>query len=138
MTREEISTIVERFASLAAVIRDADPADKAEIYKALNLVLTYQPEQRMIRAQAHVSADPHGVMVGVRGASRQLRTWPFGHSRQPYRGSRQEMTCPRSAVSWFSGAWRDGPGGSVDPADDDRVRGSAGVDRGHGVVPAYA
>lgn len=69
MTRQEISTIVERFASIAAVIRDADPADKAEIYKGLNLTLTYQPAARTVRAQAQLEDDHHGVMVGVRGGT---------------------------------------------------------------------
>jgi hypothetical protein len=40
MTKKDIQVIVERFASLAAVIRDADPADKAEIYRGLGLMLT--------------------------------------------------------------------------------------------------
>jgi len=48
------------FASLTAVIRYANPADKAEIYKGLNLVLTYQPEAQTVRAEAHVSLDSHG------------------------------------------------------------------------------
>jgi len=68
MAGEQIKIIVERFASVAAVIRDADPADKAEIYRGLNLILTYQPEAQTVRAQVHLSADSHGVMVGVRGA----------------------------------------------------------------------
>jgi site-specific DNA recombinase len=69
MTGEEIKTIVERFASIAAVIRAADPADKAEIYRGLNLMLTYQPEAQTVRAQVHLSADSHGVMVRVRGGT---------------------------------------------------------------------
>jgi hypothetical protein len=73
MTREEISAIVERFTSIAAVIRDADPADKAEIYREINLMLTYEPEEQIVRAQAHLSANSHGVMVGwlvgVRGGT---------------------------------------------------------------------
>jgi hypothetical protein len=32
-SQDEINSIVERFARLAAVIRDANPADNAEIYK---------------------------------------------------------------------------------------------------------
>jgi hypothetical protein len=32
----------------------------------------------------------------------------------------------------------DSPGGQVDPADDDRVRGDAGADRRHGLLPARA
>jgi site-specific DNA recombinase len=69
MTKEEIKTIVEHFASVAAVIRDADPADKAEIYRQLNLVLTYQPADRTVRAVADLAAHCHGVMVGVRGGT---------------------------------------------------------------------
>ena len=43
------------------------PADKAEIYRGINLTLTYQPEAGIVQAQARLSADSHGVMVGVRG-----------------------------------------------------------------------
>ena len=69
MSRQEITAIVESFASLAAVIRNADPADKAEIYRRLNLVLTYQPGTQTVRAQVHVGEGNRGVMVGVRGGT---------------------------------------------------------------------
>jgi site-specific DNA recombinase len=69
LTRDEIKAIVERFASLAAVVQNADPADKAEIYKGLNLVLTYQPGARTVRAEAQLSTDSHGAKVGVRGGT---------------------------------------------------------------------
>jgi site-specific DNA recombinase len=69
MTRQEITDIIEHFASLAAVIRDADPADKAEIYRGLNLTLTYQPANQTVRAQADLSNGNRGVMVGVRGGT---------------------------------------------------------------------
>jgi site-specific DNA recombinase len=69
MTKDEITAIIDRFTSLAAVIRDADPADKAEIYKGLNLVLTYLPEARTIRAEVAADEALHGVMVGVRGGT---------------------------------------------------------------------
>jgi site-specific DNA recombinase len=69
MTREEIETIVNHFTSLAGVIRDADPTAKAQIYKGLNLTLTYYPERNTIRAEADLSAHYRGVMVGVRGGT---------------------------------------------------------------------
>jgi site-specific DNA recombinase len=69
LTAQEIKIIVEELASLAAVVRDADPADKAEIHKGLNLTLTYQPTSGTIHAKAQVSPDSHGVMVGVRGGT---------------------------------------------------------------------
>jgi hypothetical protein len=46
---------VECLADLAAVVRDADPTDKAEIYRGLNLVLTYQPVAQTVHAQAHLA-----------------------------------------------------------------------------------
>jgi site-specific DNA recombinase len=69
LSRQEITTVVEYFADLATVVRDADPTDKAEIYRGLNLVLTYQPAAQTVRAQAHLAGDPHGVMVRVRGGT---------------------------------------------------------------------
>ena len=59
----------ERRPSLAAVVRDADPADKAEIYKGLNLKLTYLPSSHTVRAVTWVAADHHGVMGRVRGGT---------------------------------------------------------------------
>jgi site-specific DNA recombinase len=69
MTKTEIAAIIERFTSLVAVIRDADPADKAEIYQGINLVLTYKPESRLIRAEVAIGAGHHGVMGRVRGGT---------------------------------------------------------------------
>jgi hypothetical protein len=69
MTAREIKVIVEQLGSLASVIRNADSADKAEIYKGLSLMLTYQPTSGTIRAKALVSPESHGVMAGVRGGT---------------------------------------------------------------------
>ncbi len=52
---------MDRFASLAAVVRNADPGDKAEIYQGLNLVLAYQPEARTVRAEAQLNTDSRGA-----------------------------------------------------------------------------
>ena len=55
MSREEIETIVKTFADPAGVVRDADPADKAELYMQLGLKLTYNPSEegrRTVSAQA--------------------------------------------------------------------------------------
>ncbi len=32
------------------MVREADPADKADLYAQLNLTLTYQPDQRLVEA----------------------------------------------------------------------------------------
>lgn len=69
MSRTDIRAMIEQFASLAAVIASADPADKAEIYQGLNLVLTYQPTTQTVHAEARLTVDSHGVMVRVRGGT---------------------------------------------------------------------
>jgi site-specific DNA recombinase len=43
MTRDEIATIVTALGDLVQVIRDADPADEADLYTQLGLTLTYRP-----------------------------------------------------------------------------------------------
>ena len=52
MTRDEITTLVHRTASFTASARDADMADKAALYKGLNLRLTYEHVTGVIRAEA--------------------------------------------------------------------------------------
>jgi hypothetical protein len=46
MSRDEIAAAVTALSDLARVVRNADPADKAEIYAKLKLTLTYQPEKQ--------------------------------------------------------------------------------------------
>ena len=50
MSRDDIAAIVAAFADLAQVVREADPADKADLYAQLKLTLTYQPDQRLVEA----------------------------------------------------------------------------------------
>ena len=53
MTSAEINTVVDALAGIATVLRRADPADKAEVYRQLGLKLTYEPGPRIITAEAH-------------------------------------------------------------------------------------
>ena len=69
MSREEIASIVNTLADLRAVVHDADPADKAEIYAQLGLKLTYQPQSRTVRAEARLSDAPHWYFESVRGGT---------------------------------------------------------------------
>ncbi|WP_050564963.1 hypothetical protein [Salinispora oceanensis] len=41
---------------IAAVLRDADPAGKAKVYRQLGLRLNYQPETQTVRAEVDLSA----------------------------------------------------------------------------------
>ncbi|HUL27109.1 MAG TPA: hypothetical protein VLW44_15225 [Streptosporangiaceae bacterium] len=69
MSRQEIATIVNVLADLLGVLRDADPADKAEIYVRLGLKLTYQPGNRTVRAEARLDGSPHWHFESVRGGT---------------------------------------------------------------------
>jgi hypothetical protein len=51
-----------------AVIRQADPTDKAKIYRQLGLRLTYDPETRTVRTAVNLGTH-RGAMVGVRGST---------------------------------------------------------------------
>jgi hypothetical protein len=57
MSRDEIASVVSSLSDLLAVLREADPADKAEIYTQLGLRLTYRPRDKII--QARVSPSQH-------------------------------------------------------------------------------
>ena len=50
--REEITSLVTALGDLIQVLRDADPADKAEVYSQLGLTLTYHPEDKRVIAEA--------------------------------------------------------------------------------------
>jgi site-specific DNA recombinase len=50
MSREDIAAIVTALGELARVVREADPADRTDIYAKLGLTLTYQPEERLVQA----------------------------------------------------------------------------------------
>jgi site-specific DNA recombinase len=54
MSPDEIASIVNGLADLLTVLRDADPADKAEIYSQLGLRLTYQPAGQIVRTEVNV------------------------------------------------------------------------------------
>lgn len=68
MTGTEITSLVTVLGDIATVLRDADPADKAEVYRQLGLRLTYQPETQTVRASVDLSAH-RWVMACVRGGT---------------------------------------------------------------------
>jgi site-specific DNA recombinase len=67
MSEEEITAIVDKFAELAQVLRDADPNDKAEIFRQLGLKLTYHPGRQLVKAQVE---GPYWYSDSVRGGTR--------------------------------------------------------------------
>jgi len=66
MSRDEIASVVRALADLLTVVRTARPADKAQIYTGLGLRLTYQPSQRLVRTEVHLS-PAHWQFESVRG-----------------------------------------------------------------------
>jgi len=72
MTQQEINSIVDKFAYIARVLIDADPEDKAEIFRQLGLKLTYRPGRKLV--EANVQLAQFGFSDGVRGPTRTLRT----------------------------------------------------------------
>jgi site-specific DNA recombinase len=66
MTQQEIKSIVDKFADIARVLIDADPDDKAEIFRQLGLKLTYHPGRQLVKAQIEA---PHWYFESVRGGT---------------------------------------------------------------------
>ncbi|MEW2592664.1 hypothetical protein AB0893_19855 [Micromonospora aurantiaca] len=56
MSRGEIRALVTALGDITTVLRDAGPADKAEVYRQLGLRLNYQPETQTVRAEVDLSA----------------------------------------------------------------------------------
>lgn len=73
MSRDHIAAIVAALADLAQVVREADPADKADIYAQLNLTLTYQPGQRLVEATVKPGLDMRKGSVSEGGL--EPRQW---------------------------------------------------------------
>jgi len=73
LTREEISTMVAALGDVATALAEAEPAEKADLYRQLDLRLTYQPTTSTVRAETKINSTYCGVMDRVRGGTRQLR-----------------------------------------------------------------
>jgi hypothetical protein len=68
LSREQMEYIVTTLTDLTQVIHDADPRDKAEIYRQLGLRLTYQPEKAAVLVEARPT--PVGIRF-VSGAQQE-------------------------------------------------------------------
>ncbi|MBQ0894896.1 hypothetical protein KBX37_17620 [Micromonospora sp. U56] len=61
MSRAEITTLVTALGDITTVLRDADSADKAEVYRQLGLRLTYRPETQTVRAASQRAPWGNGL-----------------------------------------------------------------------------
>ncbi|WP_330255545.1 hypothetical protein OG874_13875 [Nocardia sp. NBC_00565] len=62
MTSEEIRCLIKELGDIRHVLSGADPVDKADVYRHLNLQMTYHPAKRLVRVET--SLDPHGWGYG--------------------------------------------------------------------------
>ena len=67
LTRDQIAALVEQMASLAALLDQADPPDRAEVYQQLDLRLTYQNDKRLVVAETR--PNQAYTKNGVRGGT---------------------------------------------------------------------
>ncbi len=70
--RDEIARLVRSIKDLAAVVRQAEPEEKAEIYRQLGLRLTYDSGKHKVLAEMRLDQHSHetrGVSVRVRGGT---------------------------------------------------------------------
>jgi site-specific DNA recombinase len=65
MTEAETQAVVDKLADIATVLSDADPDDKAEIFRQLDLRLSYHPGRQLVEAQIEV--PQYWQIDGVRG-----------------------------------------------------------------------
>lgn len=67
MSHDEISDLVTGLADAIAILRRADPADKAEVYRQFGMRLTYDPETQTVGVQTNVGRPPWGNDTCRRG-----------------------------------------------------------------------
>ena len=51
MTRDEITSLVKSIGDVMQAIKDADPANKVEIYRQVGLTSTYHPNEKRVVAE---------------------------------------------------------------------------------------
>ena len=79
MSKRDIGELIEALGNIPAVLHNAAPHDKAQLYSQLGLHLTYEPAQRLIRAETRLNPHSWGYGSCPRG---DLRT---NHPPRPRR-----------------------------------------------------
>jgi site-specific DNA recombinase len=65
LTGAEIAEILSRLGGLAAVLHEASPSEKAEVYRSLGLQLSYQPDSHTLQATADLAGGVSRVGGGT-------------------------------------------------------------------------
>ena len=66
LTHDQIRALVQEVGDLTTALAEADPTDRAEVYRQLGLKFTYHLEDQKVRVRAQPVADSYGDMVRVR------------------------------------------------------------------------
>ncbi|SCG12933.1 Recombinase zinc beta ribbon domain-containing protein [Streptomyces sp. MnatMP-M27] len=61
MTKDEIRAMLKPLGPIRDALADAEPRDKAEVYRNLGLKLIYEPGKQLVRAEA--TLDPHKLGI---------------------------------------------------------------------------
>jgi site-specific DNA recombinase len=64
MSREEIRAVIDTLGGMLTVIRNADPADKHEVYRALGVHLTYDDKTRKVLVESRPAPNMCVLKVG--------------------------------------------------------------------------
>jgi site-specific DNA recombinase len=67
MTKSQIKDLVNQLGDIVATLNNGDPTDRAGAYAQLGLRLTYQPERRVVTAEAQPTKTC--AYVRVRGGT---------------------------------------------------------------------
>ncbi|RJL31889.1 recombinase family protein [Bailinhaonella thermotolerans] len=72
-TREQIAHMIRRLGDMVAVLTDAEPEKKSDLYRGLGLRAEFDPETKKVRAEVTLDPAPsrtsHWDSVGVRGGT---------------------------------------------------------------------
>jgi hypothetical protein len=67
MSRDDIHAMVDTLGGLLNVLRHADPADKAEVYRELGIRLTYNHTEHTVLAETQPTSSVCVVSVSEEG-----------------------------------------------------------------------
>ncbi|GAB2722964.1 hypothetical protein [Kitasatospora kifunensis] len=74
-TRDDIASLVRANSDLVIILTRTEPAERADLYQKLGLVLTYDSGKQKVLVEMNLNQhlnDPRGVSVGVRGGTRTV------------------------------------------------------------------
>src|SRR5947209_5831451 len=93
MSRDDIHAMVDTLGGLLNVLRHADPADKADVYRELGVHLTYNHTEHTVLAETRPTSSVCAVSVSEGGLEHM-----FVASMRRMRVHATDHSCMRGAV----------------------------------------